>query len=151
MKEQISVKPNNQSAKIINYLIYGSIGAAVIYLLYRRTDAYKQRKLNSLVKQYPGWEINNNKKTTPIFMYAKSFIAYKQDGSKDFEAWLIFYNTGVVKIYTRGTKEELILQGTYDNAKSIKVVKGYKESKSFKGSTINDMLTKVFEQKITGI
>ena len=151
MKEQISVKPNSKSSKIINYLIWGSIGAAVIYLLYRRTDAYKQRKLDKIVKQYPGWEANNNKKTTPIFMYAKNFTAYKQDGSKDFEAWLIFYNTGIVKIFTRSNPEVLILKGTYNSAKSIKVEKGYKAGKSFSGSTINDMLTKIFEQKITGI
>jgi hypothetical protein len=150
MKE-ISVKPNNQSAKIINYVIWGGVIATIVYLLYRRTDAFKQSRLNNLVKQYPGWEVNNGKKTTPVFMYAKPFKAYKADGSLEFEAWLIFYNTGVVKIYTRGKKEELILQGTYDSAKSIKVDKGFKVGKSFKGSTINDMLTKIFEQKITGI
>ena len=150
--KQLSIQPTkNKSAKIINMVIWGGVVAGVIYLLYRRTDAYKQRKLDNLVKQYPGWEINNGKKSTPTFMYAKPFKAFKADGNLDFEAWLIFYNTGVVKIFTRGQKEELILQGTYDSAKSIKVTKGFKIGKSFKGSTINDMLTKIFEQKITGI
>ena len=150
--KQLSMQPTkNKSAKIINMVIWGGVVAGVIYLLYRRTDAYKQRKLDNLVKQYPGWEINNGKKSTPTFMYAKPFKALKADGNLDFEAWLIFYNTGVVKIFTRGQKEELILQGTYDSAKSIKVTKGFKIGKSFKGSTINDMLTKIFEQKITGI
>ena len=150
MKE-ISVKPNNQSAKVINYVIIAGIIGTIIYLLYRRTDAFKQSRLNNLVKQYPGWEVNNGKKTTPVSMYAKNFTAFKADGSKDFEAWLIFYNIGTVKIFTRANPEVLILEGTYDSAKSIKVVEGFKAGKSFKGSTINDMLTKVFEQKITGI
>ena len=111
--KQLSMQPTkNKSAKIINMVIWGGVVAGVIYLLYRRTDAYKQRKLDNLVKQYPGWEINNGKKSTPTFMYAKPFKAFKADGNLDFEAWLIFYNTGVVKIFTRGQKEELILKLT---------------------------------------
>ena len=61
--KQLSMQPTkNKSAKIINMVIWGGVVAGVIYLLYRRTDAYKQRKLDNLVKQYPGWEINNGKK-----------------------------------------------------------------------------------------
>lgn len=150
MKEQISVKPTNQSSKIINYFIWGSIGAAIIYLLYRRTDAYKQNKLDKIFKQYPAWG-KDQTKTTPLKRIWTTFKAYKADGNLEFEAWLVFYNEGTVKIYTKGNKEELILKGTYDNPKSIKVEKGYKAGKSFKGSTINDMLTKIFEQKITGV
>jgi hypothetical protein len=136
---------------IFNYIIWGTVIGGVAYYFYTKSDGYKQAKLDKLVKQYPGWEANNNKKTTPIYMYAKSFKAYKPNGDLDFEAWLIYYNTGVVKIFTRGQKEQLILQGTYSNALNIKVDKGYAKGKSFKGKNINDLLTKIFDQKITGI
>jgi hypothetical protein len=139
------------NTNILNYIIWGGVIAGVGYYFYTKTKAYKQAKLNKIVKQYPGWEINNNKKTTPVFMYAKPFKAFKPNGDLDFEAWLIYYNTVILKIYTRGQKEEKILEATYKNALDISVTSGYGKGKSFKGKNLNDLLSKIFEQKITGI
>ena len=140
-----------KTTKTINYIIWGSVILGVIYLLYRRSDKYKQDKLNSFAKKYPGWEINNKKNTTPIEMYAKSFKALKGDGSLDFEYWLIYYNTGIVKIYLRGKDEKFILEGTWPNDTTIKITKGYKVGQTVKGKTLNEMLSKIFDQKITNI
>lgn len=146
MKNQI------KSTKTLNYVIWGSVIFAGLYLLYRRTDLYKQRKLNSFAKKYPGWIINDNKKTaSPFKMYQKSFKALKSDGSLDFEYWLVYYNNGIVRIYLRGKDVKFILEGTWPNDTTIKITKGYKEGQTVKGKTINEMLSKIFDQKITDI
>ena len=84
-------------------------------------------------------------------MYAKSFKALKSDGSLDFEYWLIYYNTGIVKIYLRGKDEKFILEGTWPNDTTIKITKGYKAGQTVKGKKINEILSKIFDQKITNI
>ena len=139
------------STKTLNYVIWGSVILGGLYLLYRRIGVYKQSKLNSFAKKYPGWEINNKKNTTPIEMYAKNFKTLKADNSFDLEYWLIYYNTGIVKIYTRANPEVQVLEGNWPNDTTIKITSGYKSGQTIKGSTINEMLSKIFGQTITGI
>ena len=139
-----------KSTKTLSYVIWGSVILGGLYLLYRRSGVYIQRKLNSFVKKYPGWEINNTEKTLPIYMYAKNFIATSADKSF-IEYWLIYYNTGEVRVYTRGTPEKLISSGTWPNDTTMKITNGLKSGQTIKGKTINDMLHKLFQETITGI
>ena len=139
-----------KSTKTLNYVILGSVILAGLYLLYRRSGFYKQSKLNSFAKKYPGWEINNKKDTLPITMYAKNFKATSADGSL-IEYWLIYYNNGEVRVYTRANPEVQVLEGTWPNDTTIKVTDGIKSGQTIKGKTINEMLSKIFGQTITGI
>jgi len=139
-----------KSTKTLSYVIWGSVILAGLYLLYRRSGVYKQRKLNSFAKKYPGWEINNQKGTLPIEVYAKNFKATSANGSF-VEYWLIYYNDGSFAVYTRSNPEKLISLGTWPNDTTIKIREGLKSGQTIKGKTINDMLNKLFQETITGI
>ena len=139
-----------KGTKTLNYVIWGSVILAGLYLLYRRSGVYKQRKLNSLAKKYPEWENNTKKGTFPIQAYAKNFKATSANGSF-IEYWLIYYNDGEVRVYTRSNPEKLISSGTWPNETTMKITEGLKSGQTIKGKTINEMLSKIFGQTITGI
>lgn len=142
---------NIDKTKLLNYAVWAVLIGGAGYFLFTRTKAYKQLKLNRLVKKYPGWEINNKKGGTPIYMYAKNFWALNEDGSKDIEYWLIYYNTGVFRIYTRGGKEIYVAGGKYLTPTTFKITKGFKANTIVSGKSISDTVSKILEQKIVNL
>jgi hypothetical protein len=141
--------------KLINYGIWVAIlgaGAFLLYKRYRRTKAGQQRNLEAIIKKYPNWELNNNKKDGQApQMYAKNFWTLKDDGSKEKELWLIFYNDGVWRIYTRAIPEVYVSGGIYVTPNRLEVTKGYNEGMKANGNTLEKVVSEILKQKVTGL
>lgn len=141
--------------KLLNYGIWATVIGAGLYLLYKRyrnSKAAEQKNLEILIKRYPNWELNNNKKDgQPPNMYAKNFWTVKEDGTKDKELWLIFYNDGVWRIYTRATPEVYVSGGVYTTDNRLEVTKGYNEGFVAKGGSLDKIVEKILKQKVTGL
>lgn len=141
--------------KLLNYGIWATVIGAGLYLLYRRyrnSEAMEQKNLEILIKRYPNWELNNNKKDgQPPYMYSKNFWTVKDDGTKDKELWLIFYNDGVWRIYTRTTPEVYVSGGTFATDNRLEVTKGYNEGFVAKGGSLDKVVSKILKQKVTGL
>jgi hypothetical protein len=141
--------------KLLNYGIWATVIGAGLYLLYRRnrnSEAMQQKNLETIVKRYPNWELNNGKKDGQApQMYAKNFWAVKEDGSNDKELWLIFYNNGEWRIYTRATPEVLVSSGTFTTDNKLEVTEGYNKGFVAKGGSLDKVVEKILKQKVTGL
>ena len=141
---------SSKQAWIIGSLVFVASGVALYFLFkeFKKTKFYLQKKLVSIYKNHPTWEVNNQigSKANPTTQLAG---IYKISGKRNAEYWIIYYPTGVFTISQRGDGG-WVLKGKWNNESSIIVtdlVDGHTDVEigdKVKGKNIEDMLSKIF-------